>query len=142
MAVQLTAAWQELVAEVTGEAHAGEPAIARAIHATQLAAKLAGQVIDGLDSENRDVELAELRKQAGGAFEAVAAKLELGRFGEWAMAVVLPLAVPQLFELAANHATFVESIRDEKIVPWLTAGVKELAALRLALAPDAPPVGV
>jgi hypothetical protein len=135
----MRAEFQALVDEFTSEAHKGEHWTIRLDHGVSALAKLAGSLVDAVDSENRDAELPVIEGELREAAEQLIDKVELPVWVGVPVSAAIPAVCAAVVKAAANKSSSAEVFRDQVVVPAIDKTVLWLLKQRNSLAPDAPP---
>jgi hypothetical protein len=130
----------EFVAAVSTPLRPGESAFDKLSNAATEGLDVIGALVDAVDLENRDVELASLKGQAVAGAQRAIEGMKLPVYIRLTASGVVPTLIPLAIDAAAEKSTIVVKARDAWLVPGVDFTIQTLLRWRKALAPDAPPL--
>jgi hypothetical protein len=142
MAADFSAELDELVEAVGRPLAEGEKPLDRASEVWTQTTDVLGVLVDSLDPENRDEELAILEEQAEKAARRIVARMKLRPLLRGGLNAAIPAVIPMALEGAADKSAILVEARDAWIVPGIDYAIRQLLRTRKGLAPDAPPLKV
>lgn len=130
---------QELVDEFTKPEHQSEHWLTRLSHGVTSLDKLVGGIIDGIDADNRDIELPLLEVEIEQALREMKRTMDLPTWVDATLDATIPVIVNMSLTKAAENSSAVQVFRDQHLLPGLDKTIAWLLKQRNALIPDAPP---